>query len=158
MRVCVVLTLLGIALSGCKKAKKSFWNYKFELPADFIAQGNDVDGQWFWKSQDGTVEIGHLRYSAERTAFPTLDDFAVLVEEPGFRPRPNFRRAPNGLDVAVDLTAQGWTQIAVSNPENTEDWEIFLFGISPGDPAVRETRLLRETAIIAILSGRSIRD
>lgn len=154
MRFRIALITSVVTLLGCSKTEKRFWDFEVVIPSEFILSETDVGNEWRWRTQDNSLEIGHLRFSAERSAYATLDDFAVLAEEPGFRPKPTFRRAPNGLDIAVDLTVQGWTQIAVSNPENTEYWEVFLYGISPGDPSVRGSRLLRETALGAILSGR----
>ncbi|MBL9151701.1 MAG: hypothetical protein JNK37_04435 [Verrucomicrobiales bacterium] len=156
MNIPTSLAFFAIALSGCSKTEDRFWGYEVDLPPEFMPSGTDVADLWQWKTKDGNLEVGHLRYSSERSAFSSLEEVAEWIGAGGEQPRPTFRRAPNGLDVAVDMS-ETWTQIAIAIPENTKYWEIFLYGISPGDPSDRESRLLRERAIAAILSGRPTR-
>ncbi|MDF1659519.1 MAG: hypothetical protein P1U58_18020 [Verrucomicrobiales bacterium] len=157
MKVLGCVVLLVVALSGCSEPKERFWGYEFELPSEFIPVSTDVGGEWHWRTEGETLEVGHVRFSKERSKFSNLEEFADWIGNDSGIERPSFRRTPNGLDVAVDAV-ETWTQIAIAFPENTDYWEILLFGISPAEPDDREARLLRERAIGAILSGRPTRN
>ncbi len=158
MKTWAIAVIVLINCAGCEDSlTDSGWRYTVEFPPEFVPSGTDVAHEVSWTAGDGTVEVHMRRLIEERSRFTSLDDFADQIESGPEFTRPNFTRAPNGLQIAVD-SIPNWTQIAVSDPEHTKYWEIILFGINAASEEGESIRLLRERAMGAILSGRSIRN
>ena len=68
---------------------------------------------------------------------------------------PNFFRASNGLDIAVE-TIPNLTVVGIANPENTDYWEVFFYGIDGAETSDDAERKIREKAIAAVLNGRFV--
>ena len=149
-----VFVIFLFSLTSCSRDSSSqYWHYDITLPPSFIAAGTDIADQRIWESKNGLVTVTSFTFTKPRSEFENLEEFSFwLTGGPDFT-TPQFFRASNGLDIAVD-TIPKWTQVAISPPDNTEHWQIVLFGISGGDSADPSVRALREVAIGAILGGQ----